>query len=105
MRTVTITGNRFTDLDPAKYRGGSSKMIQVSGGPTDLTIDANSFQGVGLSSVLYFYGAVASAVNLRVTNNTWPHSTYGVFGAGASVGKAWPMFVVSGTLANNVETP
>lgn len=102
LHRVTINGNRFTDLDPKKYGAGSNRMIQISGGSSDLTITANSFAGTNLSSSIYFYG-LPKAENLVVTGNTWPKTTYGIFGNGSSVGKAWAMFVRTGTLSGNLE--
>jgi len=104
MQGVTITGNRVTDLDPLEYRGGSKRMIQIAGGPTDLAITTNTFAGIGLTSAVYFTGS-AMATTLTISGNTWPRTTYGIFGDGATVGQAWARFVTSGTLGQNTETP
>jgi len=103
MQGVTITGNRSTDLNPLEYRGGSKRMIQIAGGPADLAITGNTFAGTGLTSAVYFSGKAMSS-GLTITGNTWPKTSYGIFGDGAAVGKAWQAFVASGTLSGNTET-
>jgi hypothetical protein len=104
MATVSITGNRVTDLDPLEYRGGSKRMIQIAGGPADLAITTNTFAGIHLTSAIYFTGT-AMATTLTISGNTWPRTPYGIFGDGATVGQAWARFVTSGTLGQNTETP
>jgi len=104
MQGVTITGNRATDLDPLAYRGGSKRMIQIAGGPIDLSLTTNTFAGINLTSAVYFTGS-AMATTLNISGNTWPRTTYGIFGDGATVGQAWARFVTSGTLGQNTETP
>jgi len=101
---VSIRGNRFSDLSPTAYGGGSNRMIQISGGSRELSIDANTFAGTGIGSVVYFTG-LQREEQLTITNNTWPRSTYGIFGSSATVGQAWAKFVVTGTLSGNVVTP
>lgn len=109
---VSIDHNTFSDLRPAFYLGGNAKLIQVTGGATDLTIDANTFSGSGQSTSLYFL-SLPQLVRFTATGNTWPTSTYGIFGAGSSVGinpltglpKAWEQYVASGTLSGNTVTP
>jgi len=98
---VQILENTFTDLQPALY-GGSQRMILLNGGPEDLTIRGNTFAGVGMTSQVYFAGGPL-AVNLNIDGNTWPKTKYGVFGTGATVGKAWGQFVGSGQLGPNTE--
>lgn len=98
---VKIVGNTFDDLDPIKF-AGSNKMILIVAGPQNVTIDQNQFAGSNIGSQVYFDGS-PQAEGLVVTNNTWPKSKYGVFGTGASVGKAWDKYVASGTLSGNLE--
>ncbi|MCU1381996.1 MAG: hypothetical protein JWL71_693 [Acidobacteria bacterium] len=102
MARIAITGNTFTDLDPTTY-AGSNRMILIGSGPTQVTIDQNTFAGAHIGSQVYFYGT-PPAEGFRVTNNTWPPSTYGIKGDGvASGGATWAAFVSGGTLAGNVE--
>lgn len=101
MRRVTVRDCQFADIDPQAW-GGSDKLIQIGDGPEDVTIDGCTFAGANIGSQVYFYGQ-RKAMRLKVTNNTWPPSLYGVFGESASVGKAWGQFVTDGELANNKE--
>lgn len=103
MARVTIRGNTFTDVDPTKYTG-SQKMIQIDGGPTDLTIDGNTFAGQNMTSTIYFAG-LPMLERFTLTKNTWPKTKYGLFGSGATVGQAWAKFVTSGTQSGNTEKP
>src|SRR6185295_67770 len=102
MARVTILDNTFRDLQPALF-AGSKKLILLNGGPSDLTIRANTFAGAGMSSVVYFAGG-PQCERLTIAENSWPKTTYGVFGSGAAVGKAWDQYVASGTLGPNTET-
>lgn len=101
MANVTIENNTFTDLDPVKYTG-SKRLILIQRGPQDVTIVDNTFQGQGFTSQIYFDGQ-PKAERLNVSRNTWMKTTYGVFGSGAQVGKAWDMFVTNGTFSGNKE--
>jgi hypothetical protein len=110
MTRVTIQDNRFEELDPKLY-AGSNKMIQISDGPTQVTIDANQFEGEHIGSQIYFNGA-PPCEDLIVTDNVFPASTYGVFGNNCSTGNgsnglpnAWNTYVASGTYAGNTTTP
>src|SRR5262245_3436446 len=108
---VNIHHNVFEDLSPSKYTG-TNKMLQIQAGPMQVTIDSNEFYGAGLSSQVYFSGS-PQCDQITVTNNKWPHTTYGIFGSGSSTGtdpatglpKAWVQYVASGQLANNTEWP
>jgi len=107
---INIHHNRFEALDPKQYTG-SNKMILIQRGPVDVTINANEFLGVNLTSQVYFDGQ-PQCVNLVVTSNKWPHTTYGIFGSNCSTGndanglpRAWNKYVQSGTLSNNTEWP
>jgi hypothetical protein len=109
MARVKILRCKFTDLDPIKYGNGSARLILIGEGPSDVTIDSNIFEGTHMSSQIYFYGSTPCD-NLVVTNNSWPASTYGIFGDGPwGVGinlatgrpKAWDGHVTNGTLSGN----
>lgn len=112
MNNVRILNNTFTDLDFKKYTG-SSRLILVSGGTKKVTIDGNVFNGVTYNSVVYLAGTLPQSFNdeFVLTNNTFPKSTYWIFGEGAAVGKVpnitptWTRYVTNGTFANNVVTP
>jgi hypothetical protein len=108
LETLTIEGNEFIDLDPVTWTG-TDKMIYVADGPKDVTIDGNTFTAQHIGSVVYLSGA-PQAVQVEVTGNTFPPSTYGVMGAGSAPGginnahgSAWTTFVKSGDLSGNVE--
>jgi len=102
LRRVTVVGNDFSDLDPTLYMGGSKRMVQLASGPADFSLIANRFAGQHLTSVIYFTGKT-QATNLTITDNQWPKTSYGVFGDGATVGKAWDVFVASGILSGNTD--
>jgi hypothetical protein len=106
MARVKILNNVFTDLDPVKYRNGAfatDKLMMIQGGD-DITIDNNEFHMTQCSSQVYFDWSGADRQqmkNLRITNNRWPTSLYGVFGSEGSVNKSFPFFVDGGELSNN----
>lgn len=102
MARVSITGNRFTNLDPVFYAGGTAKMIMLMGGADDLTIDGNTFAGLGFYSAVHFENGTYD--RLRITGNQFPKAKYTYFGAvaGASLPKILAKFVTSGDLSNNV---
>jgi hypothetical protein len=101
---VLIQNNQFLDMNPVAWRGWNEptdKLIQLNHGPTDLTIDNNTFEGQNLGSWLYFAGAPKS-VNLNVTNNRVPFTYYGVIGDGCAPGaSSWEAYVASGSCMNN----
>lgn len=100
---VRISNNIFDDLDPVRFTG-SNRMILIGGGPQDLTIDGNKFRGTGIGSQVYFTSTTPKCARLKITNNEWPKSKYGVFGSGMTIGKAWDACVDSDSvLAGNVE--
>jgi hypothetical protein len=104
MARITIRGNTFDDLDPARYTG-SNRLILIGQGPEQVTIDQNTFAGRGLGSQVYFYGA-PPALGCTVTHNTWPPATYGIKGDGSASGAAtWAAYVSGGTLSGNVVQP
>lgn len=120
MARVTFRRNTFTDLDPVRFTG-SKQMVQIGGGPIDLTIggldpaDGNTFAGTGLASALYFASGPPSE-RLTFANNTVPITTYRVFGSNVSapntaarfdpvLNAAWKQYVASGVLSGNTETP
>jgi len=103
----TITGNTFTDLDPAKYAPGTTaRMILLEQAPDDLTISGNTFQGAKVSAAVYISGG-PPAQRFTFTDNTVPPSNYGFFGAGVSAmptnwtssNAAWAKFVATGTIS------
>jgi hypothetical protein len=109
MRKVTIELNKFDDVTPATWGkvGASNRLILVSAGPADLTINANDFGNpAGFNSVVYFTNG-PKAENMKLTGNRWPTTKYGIFGAGVTVNKArdaaWPVYTNNGTLADNTE--
>lgn len=107
MARITLSKNQWTALDPVAASAvagqpGSPKLIQIGQGPTEVTIDGDTFAGVNLTSQLYFYGA-PPLVNCTVKNVTWPKTKYGVFGDKVSVGQAWAQYVASGVLGPNTE--
>lgn len=98
LEDLLIEDNEVIDIDPWAY-AGSDKMIFVGDGPMNVTIQKNKFAGQHIGSQVYLSGA-PKAFNLRVTDNTWPTSEYGVFGAGCAPGgttgptnNAWQTFV------------
>jgi hypothetical protein len=102
--TISITGNRFTDIDPTLWTG-SNRLILIGGSPIDVTIDMNVFVGAHLGSQVYFYGALPAAriPGLVITNNTWSAATYGIKGDGMASGAAtWAAYTIGGTLTGNV---
>lgn len=104
---VTIVRNTFTDLDPLTYQTAPEKashqLILLQRGPKALSITNNTFEGQHLTANVYFDG-MPPADGLIVTGNTWPKTTYGVHGTGATIGKAWDQYVINGQLADNTET-
>jgi hypothetical protein len=107
MARIQIIGNTFTDIDPVAY-GGSDKVFLVSDGPIDVTIDGNTITGKNIGSILYFSGSPKS-LRFKFTNNRYPTSEYGIFGASSSTGgnppRAWVDYVEGGTISGNVVTP
>ena len=106
MRTVSILDNVWTDLDPTVYEAkpstGSRKLIQIAGGPMDLTIARNQFATTGHTAALYFAG-LPPLQNFVFSGNTMPRTKYGIFGNNATVGQAWAQYVASGTNGPNTE--
>lgn len=102
MKRVSITGNRFTDLDPVKYSGGTAKLIMLMEGATDVQIDGNQFAGVGLSSAVFFSNGKYDGLSIR--SNTFPKTTYVFFGnnIGQDLTKIKAAFLTSGDLSGNV---
>lgn len=109
MRNVTISVNLFEDMNPAKWHPAatSSKMVQLNHAADDITLEKNDFQAPagGFGSVLYFVGGIDPKwQRMTARGNRWPKTSYGVFGAGASVNKAWPLYTdAASVLADNVE--
>jgi len=116
MARVRIRGNLFEDLDPMPYTG-STKLIQIDGGPDALSIVSNQFRGAPVSSAVYLLGKPASITNLAIMDNVFPPTTYGLYGSGSitapkvaqrydpATNAAWKYFVASGTLSGNSEAP
>jgi hypothetical protein len=109
MARVTITEEAFSDLDPTTY-SGSSRMILINGGPSDLAITTTTFGGAGLTSAVYFAGG-PPLERFTFRDNTYPKTRYGIFGSGARAGVhptgvpyAWTQYVASGALEGNRET-
>lgn len=112
---VTIHDNTFTDLDPVKY-AGSRRLILIDGGPDALSLTHNTFAGVNFTSAVYFTGKTLAITNLAIVDNTFPKTTYRIFGGNVSapntaarfdpvLNSAWKFYVGSGTLSGNTETP
>jgi hypothetical protein len=107
VKGFAFKGNAVTGIDPVKYTG-SAKMMQFGGGGTGISLASNTFAGVPMSSVIYFYGS--STYEMDAIGNTWMKSKYGVFGEGSAVGKpgqippAWTRYVTKGTFSGNVES-
>jgi hypothetical protein len=106
---VTIADNSFTDLDPKVWTNdpaapGSNKLIQVGGGPIDLTIDGNAFAMRNCGSQVYFQSG-PPCERFRLSRNTLPKSAYGIFGVNSTPGQAWDQYVSSGVLGPNTVTP
>lgn len=102
LQRLAIHDNVFTDFDPAVYTG-EDKLIEILGGPIDVTIDKNTFAGKNMGSQVYFAGT-PPCVRLAITNNQWMPSQFGVFGDGMSVGpQAFATFAPGGTLSGNME--
>jgi hypothetical protein len=103
MKRVNIHDNQFLGVDAVKFTG-SKKLMQIGGGPEDVTIDRNTFESANHTSAVYFQGKMTlPATRLKVRNNTWPKTRYGIFGDNASVGHAWDSFVVDGEVSGNTE--
>lgn len=104
---LTLTGNRFTDLDPTLYSGDNKVILvassAVSGSSIDTLIDGNTFAGKNIGSWLYFT-TLPQHENMVITNNAVPVSKYGVFSNVGAQAATWAKFVLSGQLANNVIT-
>ncbi len=104
MTRVLIEKNRFLNINPVAWAGWNhptDKLIQVNHGPTDLTIDGNTFEGENLAAWLFFTGA-PQCVNLNVTNNRVPFTLYGLIGDECGPGlPSWEKYVASGVCANN----
>ena len=109
LTSVLISGNIFEDIDPVAY-AGDKRMILLGGGSQLLTICENQFTGSGMTSVVYFYGAVPANCHYgtMLAANVFPASKYGIFGEESAVGKpgevppAWDRYVVDGTLEGNI---
>lgn len=111
MARVTIQNETYS-VDPVKYAKTSNmKLLQIGGGPIDLTIDTVSFSSLSaVGSAIYWTGG-PKASNLTLTNLRIPKSSFGMFSvAGGSknytaTNLAWTTYVQSGTIANITETP
>lgn len=110
LEQLTIADNEFIDIDPVTY-SGSDKLIFVGDGPKHITINHNAFAAKNVGSAVYLSGQ-PKALDLNITNNTLPPSTYGVMGASCAPagindmhGSAWTTFVQSGQLKGNILTP
>lgn len=94
---VVIDGWKTLEpFDPSVWRAGSEwgtdKLIQIGGGPADVTLNGNVFTGAHLGSELYFYGA-PRLTRFQYTNNHVPATTYGIMGADSSPDTAWSDYV------------
>lgn len=97
---LSLTNNTTTDIDPTKY-AGSNRLILIGAGPSQVTIDQNTFTGIHLGSTVYFYGT--PTVGLLLTSNTWPPSTYGIKGDGTASGAPTiARYIVDGVVSGNV---
>lgn len=111
MARVTIQHETYS-VDPVKYAKTSNmKLLQIGGGPQDLTIDDVTFTSLSaLGSAIYWTGG-PTATNLKLTNLRIPKSAFGMFSVvGGSknytaTNLAWTTYVSGGTIANVTDTP
>lgn len=86
MSDIVFRGNVFADIDPGLW-GGSGYQFWIGGGPDQLVLDGNDFEGKNLNSFLSF-GAPPTATplpttGLVLTNNRFQEGDYGIHGDGA----------------------
>lgn len=108
MARVSIIGDTFTELDPAKWAAGiTNKAVQIGNGPLSLTIDSVTFASVSSYSSAVYFTALPQAEAMVFTNNTMPPSAYGMFGANSTVAKTnwtstsptWVRYVSNGAIS------
>jgi len=85
LQRVTLRRNRFEDVDPMAW-GGAGRLVQISGGPADLTLDGNVFEGAHINSALTFDDVALPTERLIVTGNRFLEGTYGIKGPGVPMG-------------------
>jgi hypothetical protein len=108
LQRVQVLTNRFEDIDRVAWTGSSeatTQPIYIGRGTVDLTLDGNVFTGANWTNAVYF-DEQPKHVRLKVTNNQWPPSFFGVNGSDSSpefedgrqvlvggVPRAWTQFV------------
>lgn len=85
LRGLTIRGNTFEDIDPQKW-GGTGRQVFIAGGPHDVTLEGNTFDGQHINTFLSFEESLFPAVNLRVLNNRGMEGDYGIHRSGGTPG-------------------
>jgi len=81
MNNVLVRKNNFTDIDPSKY-GNNGRTVFVSGGPINLSLEENYFDGANLSQAMIFDRCgdpyLEKSENLRVIKNRFVEGYYGM---------------------------
>lgn len=95
---VRIAGNLLTELGGDEW-GGEGRAFQLLDGLVEVTLAHNT--GFGRSQAIIFDGMPLQA--LRLVDNVFGPTTYGVFGSGAGEGNgALDTYAPGGTFAGNV---
>lgn len=82
-RAIVIRNNVFADID-SQHWGGSGYILQLTGGPRDITIDHNTFAQDHASGVINMDGP--PMLGFVYTNNLAKHNSYGFIGTSHGVG-------------------
>ena len=80
---IRIRHNEVSGMDKATW-GGNGYLVTLTGGARDITIDHNTIISPSGGGLVIVDGPVVSG--FVFTNNVARHNSYGIFGAGQSVG-------------------
>jgi hypothetical protein len=88
MARVALRSNRFEDI--GSTWGSAGRQVYISGGPLDLTLEDNWFDGGGLNTAFLFDQPQHPCEGLRLIRNRMMEGTYGIHDATGQVtqGKA-----------------
>ncbi|HEV3468221.1 MAG TPA: hypothetical protein VG148_02795, partial [Pyrinomonadaceae bacterium] len=86
MARIRLANNLLVDLG-ARW-GGNGVAFQLLRGPSDVTIEHNTADGVRAMLVFDVNDMTEVAARVRFVNNLMRHGSYGVFGSGGAIGTA-----------------
>lgn len=88
LQRVRIVNNLTYNIDPSTYPSTSKRLVFVSRGPVDVTVQHNTMLGKGLNSFLTLDGPT-KASNLQFNDNVVDEGTYGVMGSAGPGAASW----------------